>query len=70
MRSVARTYAGARGAAGPLVFVEGARGALLGETVAIEVPGQPGRRLSGSRRGPNYARGGREGVGPDRGGDV
>ncbi len=42
--SVARTYHGAKSAAGPLVFVKHTAGAALGEWVLIDVPGQPPRR--------------------------
>ena len=38
--SVARTYAGAHAAAGPLLFVENARRAALGEWVTVRAPGQ------------------------------
>lgn len=41
---VARTYAGASSAAGPLLFVELTRRAKLGEWVRIEGDGQPERR--------------------------
>ena len=41
---VARSYAGAASAAGPLLFVEATRRAKLGEWVRIECPGQPERR--------------------------
>ncbi len=37
----ARTYRGARGAAGPLLFLEGASVAMLGEEVRIASPGLP-----------------------------
>ena len=36
-----RTYRGAHGAAGPLLFVEGVRGAALGEEVRIQPPDGP-----------------------------
>lgn len=41
---IARTYAGAASAAGPLIFVEGTNKAKLGEWVRIECSGQPERR--------------------------
>lgn len=41
---IARTYAGATSAAGPLIFVQATRKAKLGEWVRIECPGQPERR--------------------------
>jgi V/A-type H+-transporting ATPase subunit B len=39
--TVARTYRGARAAAGPLLFLGGAQRVALGEWVAVEAPGQP-----------------------------
>jgi V/A-type H+-transporting ATPase subunit B len=39
--SVARTYRGARAAAGPLVYLAGAQRAALGEWVTVESPGEP-----------------------------
>ena len=39
-----RTYRGAAGAAGPLVFLRGAAHVALGEQVRLELPGQPVRR--------------------------
>jgi V/A-type H+-transporting ATPase subunit B len=39
-----RTYHGAAGAAGPLLFLRDTRKAALGEWVTIEVPGVPARR--------------------------
>jgi V/A-type H+-transporting ATPase subunit B len=39
-----RIHRGARGIAGPLLFLEGTPGAALGEWARIEVPGQPPRR--------------------------
>ena len=41
---VARTYRGAHAAAGPLLFLQGARRGALGEWVTITAPGQPDRR--------------------------
>ena len=41
---VARTYAGAASAAGPLLYVRSTRRAKLGEWVRIEGAGQEGRR--------------------------
>jgi V/A-type H+-transporting ATPase subunit B len=41
---IARAYAGASSAAGPLLFVEATRRAKLGEWVQIECDGQPERR--------------------------
>ena len=41
---LARTYAGAASAAGPLIFVRATRKATLGEWVRIECPGQEERR--------------------------
>jgi V/A-type H+-transporting ATPase subunit B len=41
---LARTYRGARAAAGPLVWLERTAGALAGEEVRIEVAGAPARR--------------------------
>ena len=41
---VARSYAGAASAAGPLLFVEATRQAKLGEWVRIQCEGQPERR--------------------------
>jgi len=41
---IARTYRGARGAAGPLLYVPNTQRAALGEWVVIRVPGQPERR--------------------------
>ena len=41
---LARTYAGATSAAGPLIFVRSTRKATLGEWVRIECAGQEGRR--------------------------
>jgi V/A-type H+/Na+-transporting ATPase subunit B len=42
--SVARTYRGARAAAGPLLYIGGAQRAALGEWVTIRVAGQPDAR--------------------------
>ncbi|MCC7177655.1 MAG: V-type ATP synthase subunit B [Acidobacteria bacterium] len=39
--SLARTYRGARAAAGPLVYLSGVQRAALGEWVSVESPGQP-----------------------------
>jgi len=39
-----RTYRGAAGAAGPLVFLRGTVRVALGERVRLEIPGQPARR--------------------------
>jgi V/A-type H+/Na+-transporting ATPase subunit B len=39
--SVARTYRGARAAAGPLLYLAGAQRAALGEWVRVRSPGQP-----------------------------
>jgi V/A-type H+/Na+-transporting ATPase subunit B len=39
-----RTYRGAAGAAGPLVFLRGTVRVALGEQVRLEIPGQPVRR--------------------------
>jgi V/A-type H+-transporting ATPase subunit B len=39
-----RTYAGAAGAAGPLLFLRAARHVALGEWVTLELPGEPARR--------------------------
>ena len=44
MSGVARTYRGAHAAAGPLLFLQGARRGALGEWVTITAPGQPDRR--------------------------
>ena len=44
MIPVARTYRGARGATGPLLFLEGTQRAGLGEWAIIRVAGQPERR--------------------------
>jgi len=41
---VARTYRGARGAAGPLLYLERTHRVALGEWVTIRAPGQPQRR--------------------------
>ena len=41
---IARTYAGATAAAGPLLYVRSTRRAKLGEWVRIEGAGQEGRR--------------------------
>ena len=41
---IARTYHGARGAAGPLLYVPNTHRAALSEWVVIRVPGQPERR--------------------------
>jgi V/A-type H+/Na+-transporting ATPase subunit B len=38
---IARTYRGARAAAGPLVYLSGAQRAALGEWVTLNAPGQP-----------------------------
>ena len=42
--SVARTYRGARAAAGPLLYLSGAQQVALGEWVTVEAPGQPSVR--------------------------
>lgn len=42
--TTARTYHGARSAAGPLLTLRGAHRAALGEWVSIETPGAPARR--------------------------
>ncbi len=42
--TVARTYRGARAAAGPLVYLAGTQRAALGEWVTIKAPGQPPMR--------------------------
>jgi V/A-type H+-transporting ATPase subunit B len=39
--SIARTYRGARAAAGPLLYLSGAQRVALGEWVTVEAPGQP-----------------------------
>ena len=39
--SIARTYRGARAAAGPLMYVSGAQRVALGEWVVVQVAGQP-----------------------------
>jgi V/A-type H+/Na+-transporting ATPase subunit B len=39
-----RSYAGAAGAAGPLLFLRGARRVALGEWVTLALPGEPPRR--------------------------
>lgn len=39
--SVARTYRGARAAAGPLLYLSGAQRVALGEWVTVQSPGQP-----------------------------
>jgi V/A-type H+-transporting ATPase subunit B len=44
MSTVERTYHGAHAAAGPLLFLEGARRGALGEWVTIRAAGQPDRR--------------------------
>jgi V/A-type H+-transporting ATPase subunit B len=44
MSRIARTYAGAASAAGPLLFLTGTRRAALGEWVLIQSPNQPDRR--------------------------
>ncbi len=44
MAEVARTYHGADGAAGPLLFLRRTPGAALGERVTIRAPGAPDRR--------------------------
>lgn len=44
MMPVARRYRGARGASGPLLYLEGAQHAALGEWVTIRSPGQDERR--------------------------
>ena len=44
MSTVARRYRGAHAAAGPLLFLDGARRGALGEWVTIRAPGQPDRR--------------------------
>jgi V/A-type H+-transporting ATPase subunit B len=44
MSSFARAYRGAAGAAGPLLFLEGARGVASGERVVVRVAGQADRR--------------------------
>jgi V/A-type H+-transporting ATPase subunit B len=44
MSTVARRYRGAHAAAGPLLFLEGARRGALGEWVTIRAPGQADRR--------------------------
>ncbi|MGE0353374.1 MAG: V-type ATP synthase subunit B [Gemmatimonadales bacterium] len=44
MTPVARSYQGAQGAAGPLIYLRGARKVALGEWVRLEGPGQPSRR--------------------------
>lgn len=44
MRPPPRSYRGARALSGPLLYLEGATGAMLGESVAIESPGLPPRR--------------------------
>jgi V/A-type H+-transporting ATPase subunit B len=44
MTSITRIYHGAEGAAGPLLFLAGARHAALGEWVTIRVPGAVDRR--------------------------
>jgi V/A-type H+/Na+-transporting ATPase subunit B len=43
-RALGRTYNGAAGAAGPLLFLRGARRVALGEWVTLEPQGQPPRR--------------------------
>ena len=40
MTSIARTYRGARAAAGPLVYLQGAQRVALGEWVVLRAPGQ------------------------------
>jgi V/A-type H+-transporting ATPase subunit B len=42
--SVARTYRGARAAAGPLLYLSGAQRVALGEWVTVQSPGQPDMR--------------------------
>jgi V/A-type H+-transporting ATPase subunit B len=44
MSSFARAYRGAAGAAGPLLFLEGARGVASGERVVVRIAGQVDRR--------------------------
>ena len=44
MTAPVRLYRGAAGASGPLLYLPDARGAVLGEWVALESPGQPPRR--------------------------
>ncbi|HEY9442505.1 MAG TPA: V-type ATP synthase subunit B [Gemmatimonadales bacterium] len=41
---LARTYQGAAGAAGPLLFLRGTRRVVLGEWVRVATPGEPPRR--------------------------
>ena len=41
---LARTYQGAAGAAGPLLFLRGTRRVVLGEWVRVAIPGEPPRR--------------------------
>ena len=42
--TLSRTYRGAAGVAGPLLFLRGARRVVLGEWVMVHTPGQPPRR--------------------------
>ena len=42
--SIARTYRGARAAAGPLLYLSGAQRVALGEWVTVQSPGQPDAR--------------------------
>ncbi|HUO51837.1 MAG TPA: V-type ATP synthase subunit B [Gemmatimonadaceae bacterium] len=44
MSTVERAYRGVQAAAGPLLFLEGARRGALGEWATIRTPGQPDRR--------------------------
>jgi V/A-type H+-transporting ATPase subunit B len=44
MITLPRTYAGADGAAGPLLFLTGAERVALGEWVTVRLPGSPDRR--------------------------
>ncbi len=44
MTALIRSYAGAAGASGPLLFLDGARCVGLGEWVTIDTPGMPTRR--------------------------
>jgi V/A-type H+-transporting ATPase subunit B len=44
MTTLARTYRGAAGAAGSLLFLRDTRGVAMGEWVSIATPGQPPRR--------------------------